>query len=97
MSGTYLASYKSICVNVQCIRGERLISNGTTEDENCFDEENGMIVIAIDVNQNILIVYHQAINKYNMTSLLTVFNVKRRHNYLQHGKLTHHLERKWHS
>ena len=76
MSGTDLVSYKSVGINVQCIRGERLISNGTTEDTNRFDKENGMIVIAVDVNQNILIVYHQAINKYNMTSLLQFFNVK---------------------
>jgi Cu/Ag efflux protein CusF len=76
MTGSELTSYKSIGANVQCIEGERLMTNGEYVQ---FDEDKnntGMIVIAIDENKNTLIIYHQSINKYNMISLLLFFKIK---------------------
>ena len=75
MSGSELTSYKSVGTNVQCIQGERLINNGVHVQINENDIDTEMIVIAMDENKNILIIYHQSINRYNMISLLKFFRI----------------------
>uniref|UniRef100_A0A6C0CAY8 Uncharacterized protein n=1 Tax=viral metagenome TaxID=1070528 RepID=A0A6C0CAY8_9ZZZZ len=76
MTGADLVSYKSVGMNVQCIQGERLMTNGRILLDEQKDDDTGMIVIAVDEDQNTLIIYHQSINKYNMISLLRFFKAK---------------------
>lgn len=46
------------------------------QDERMFDTNNGLLVIAIDDNDNIFIVYHPHIDYFNMMLLLKIFNSK---------------------
>jgi len=75
MTGLELKTYKSIGINVQCMQGDRIMTNGLPQ-ENMSNEKTGMIVIAKDYANNIIIIYHPKITTYDMISLLFFFKTK---------------------